>query len=131
MRAGYESPTFSDKVVQNFETGVSAPANVNYKWSPSDSKDKNLWQDVEFNRYNQKLMDTTHFGNTPAHFTSNEQGTQIVHAPSNSGLQIITPASTTITGMNSFLGTSEELNLIDGEDDIDMMREIISNKFLN
>jgi hypothetical protein len=131
MRAGYESPTFSDKVVQNFETGVSTPGNVNYKWGPSDSKDKNLWQDVEYNRYNQKLMDTSHFANTPAHFTTNEQGTQIVHAPSNSGLQIITPASTTITGMNSFLGTSEELNLIDGEDDIDMMREIISNKFLN
>ena len=61
MRAGYESPTFSDKVVQNFETGVSAPANVNYKWSPSDSKDSHLWQDVEFNRYNQKLMDQVLF----------------------------------------------------------------------
>ena len=136
MRAGYESPTFSDKVVQNFETGVSTPGNVNYKWGPSDSKDKNLWQDVEYNRYNQKLMDTTHFGNTPAHFTTNDGGqTNIVHAPSNHGLQIITPASTTITGLNAFIGTAEEIDLIDGDDvdaispDVDMA-EIISNKFL-
>ena len=114
MRAGYESPTFSDKVVQNFETGVSAPANVNYKWSPSDSKDAGLWQDVEFNRYNQKLMDTSHFANTPAYFTTNDGGnTNIVHAPSNSGLQIITPASTTITGLNAFIETNSEENFIE------------------
>ena len=114
MRAGYESPTFSDKVVQNFETGVSTPGNVNYKWSPSDSKDGKLWQDVEYNRYNQKLMDTTQFANTPAHFTTNDGGqTNIVHAPSGSGLQIITPASTTITGLNAFIETNEEENLLE------------------
>ena len=109
MRAGYESPTFSDKIIQNFETGASAPANVNYKWAPSDSKDANLWQDVEFNRYNQKLMDTTHFANTPAYFTTNDGGlTNIAHAPSGSGLQIISPASTTITGMGAFIETEED-----------------------
>jgi hypothetical protein len=132
MRAGYESPTFSDKVVQNFETGVSAPANVNYKWSPSDSKDSHLWQDVEFNRYNQKLMDTSHFGNTPAHFTTNDGGmTNIVHAPSDHGLQIISPASTTITGLNSFLETKEEENLFDFDgDDVDAISSDVDMKEL-
>ena len=114
MRAGYESPTFSDKVIQNFDTGVATPANVNYKWGPSNSKDGKLWQDVEYNRYNQKLMDTTQFANTPAHFTTNDGGmTNIVHAPSNSGLQIISPATTTITGLNSFIETREEEYLLE------------------
>lgn len=56
-------------------------------------------------------MDTTHFANTPARFETNDGGqTNIVHAPSGHGLQIITPASTTITGLNSFLAIKEEEN---------------------
>ena len=67
-------------------------------------------------------MDTQQFANTPAHFTTNDGGlTNIVHAPSNSGLQIISPATTTITGLNSFIETEEEENLFD---------ENISNNFL-
>jgi hypothetical protein len=59
-------------------------------------------------------MDTTQFSNTPAHFTTNDGGmTNIVHAPSNSGLQIISPATTTITGLNSFIENEEEENLSD------------------
>lgn len=63
-------------------------------------------------------MDTTHFANTPAYFTTNDGGaTNIVHAPSNHGLQIISPASTTITGLNAFIETDEEVeNLVEGED---------------
>jgi hypothetical protein len=82
-------------------------------------------------------MDTSHFANTPAYFTTNDGGlTNIAHAPSGSGLQIISPASTTITGMNSFLGTSEEINLLDGDDidaissDIDMNDLLEKNKFI-
>jgi hypothetical protein len=58
-------------------------------------------------------MDNSHFANTPAYFKTNDGGlTNIVHAPSGSGLQIISPASTTITGMNSFIETNEDENLL-------------------
>lgn len=74
-------------------------------------------------------MDTHQF-NTPAYFTTNDGGmTNIVHAPSNSGLQIISPAATTITGMNSFLGTEELDYLING-DDIDAISPDIDMKEL-
>ena len=82
-------------------------------------------------------MDTTQFANTPAHFTTNDGGmTNIVHAPSNSGLQIISPATTTITGLNSFIGTGEEEYLFDGDDvdaiasDVDMKDLLERNNFL-
>jgi hypothetical protein len=67
-------------------------------------------------------MDNSHFANTPAYFTTNDGGlTNIVHAPSGSGLQIISPASTTITGINSFIETNEE----------EKLQENRSNKFLS
>ena len=81
-------------------------------------------------------MDTTHFANTPAHFSSNDGGmTNIVHAPSGHGLQIISPASTTITGLNSFLGTAEDVDLIDDDvdaisPDVDMRELLRRNNFL-
>jgi hypothetical protein len=115
IKAGYENPTFSDKIIEKYDTGVSAPANVNYKWEPSNSRDEHMWQDVEYNRYNQRLLDSKQFMNTPAHFTTNDGGnTNIVHAPSNSGLQIISPASTTISALNSFIETDSE-NLEENE----------------
>jgi len=67
-------------------------------------------------------MDNTHFANTPAYFTTNDGGaTNIVHAPSDSGLQIISPATTTVTGISSYIETDKEENLLE---------ENISRKFL-
>lgn len=61
-------------------------------------------------------MDTTTF-NTQAYFTSSE-GTNIVHAPSNSGLQVISPAKTTISSVSSqFLDMEAEDFLV--SDDVD------------
>jgi hypothetical protein len=113
MRAGFETPTFSEKIIQNYDTSTMAPSNVNFRYTPIDSKDGKLWQDVEYNRYISKLMDTSHFGNTQAYFTTNDGGmTNIVHAPSGSGLQIISPAKTTISGISSYIETENEGDLL-------------------
>jgi hypothetical protein len=45
-------------------------------------------------------MDTQRYV-TPAHFTMNESGNTVVHAPSDHGLQIISPARTTISSVNT------------------------------
>jgi hypothetical protein len=48
--------------------------------------------------YNNPLMDTTRF-NTPASFSFSQDGNPIVNASSNSDMQIIAPASTTISSL--------------------------------
>jgi len=48
--------------------------------------------------YNNPLMDTTRF-NTPASFSYSQDGNPIGNAPSNSDMQIIEPASTTISSL--------------------------------
>jgi len=45
---GFESPTFSSKVVENRPTPVDHPATVNYLWQQGDPRDANLWQNVEY-----------------------------------------------------------------------------------
>jgi hypothetical protein len=62
------------------------------------------------------MLDTTRYS-TPAHFTISETGNTIVHAPSDSGLQIITPATTTISSSNTFL-----------EEDVDMLDDLDVNE---
>jgi hypothetical protein len=100
---------------------VAKPANVNFRWSPTDSRDANLWQDVEFNRYNNRLLDTSRYS-TPAHFTTNDGFTNIVHAPSNHGLQIISPATTTVSSFSGgqFLDIEDENYLFPKDQDVDL-----------
>lgn len=59
---------------------------------------------------------------TPAHFTINEVGTTVVHAPSDHGLQITTPTATTMTSSNTFL---------DLEDTVEMNEESFSDDSLD
>jgi hypothetical protein len=48
IQNGFESPKFTLKVFEGAPTPVSAPANVNFLWQPTDPRDQNLWQNVEF-----------------------------------------------------------------------------------
>lgn len=86
---------------------------MNFNWQPSSSLDANLWQNVEYNRYNNRLLDTSQF-NTPAYFTS-EDGANIIHAPSNSGMQIISPARSTVSSFpfSQFLDLENQNFLFD------------------
>ncbi len=46
--SGYENPKFINKIVEEFKTPVSKPANVNYNWSPVNNLDAGIWQNVEY-----------------------------------------------------------------------------------
>ena len=93
---GYENPTYTTNIFAKHPTGVSVAATQGYLWKPNDPTDANLWQNVEYNKYQNQLLDTSRYS-TPAHFTVTEVGTSIVHAPSNSELTIVTRLPQTIT----------------------------------
>ena len=93
---GYENPTYTTNIFAKHPTGVSVAATQGYLWKPNDPTDANLWQNVEYNKYQNQLLDTSRYS-TPAHFTVTEVGTPIVHAPSNSELTIVTRVPQTIT----------------------------------
>jgi hypothetical protein len=48
INAGFETPTTSNKVIEDKSTPVAAPANINYLWKPTDMRDQKLWTNVEF-----------------------------------------------------------------------------------
>lgn len=84
--------------------------------------DHKVWQDVEYARYNNRLLDTSRY-NTPAQFVSND-GTNIIHAPSNAGMQIISPAKTTISTMSQqFLDLEDENYLFPEVDEAELASE--------
>lgn len=93
---GYENPTYTTNIFAKHPIGVSVAATQGYLWKPNDPTDANLWQNVEYNKYQNQILDTSRYS-TPAHFTVTEVGTPIVHAPSNSGLTIVTRVPQTIT----------------------------------
>jgi len=84
---GYEEPSYSSSVINKMPVGVTTPNKVlSYNWSGAN-KDAGFWQNVEYNRYgyepDQQFL-------TPAKFTVDEFGSAKVHAPQDSGLEIIT-----------------------------------------
>jgi hypothetical protein len=48
MENGFESPSYTSKVVENLPTPISAPATSNYLWNSNDPRDAGLWQNVEY-----------------------------------------------------------------------------------
>ena len=58
------------------------------------------------------MLDVSRY-QTPAKFTMNESGNTVVHAPSDSGLQIITPTSVTISSAPAFLDLEDDNVLLD------------------
>jgi hypothetical protein len=104
------TPRYDTKVVaSNVSVGVSAPSSVTYNWKPHDPRDANLWQNVEYNRYGNRLLDTSKY-QAPAFFTQNNYGNTVVHGPANHGIQIISPTTTTLTSGVSFLELQGLLN---------------------
>jgi len=106
LNAGFESPKTISQIVSETATNVGRPASMNYNWNPIDPSQSNLWQNVEFNKYNNRLMDTTRYI-TPAKFERNMFGNIVVHAPSDSGQMITTPAKTVMTTRSGFLSIDE------------------------
>ena len=116
LNAGFESPKTISQIINPSNTIVGRPANHNYNWNPTDPSDSNLWQNVEFNMYNNRMLDTTRYV-TPAKFERNMFGNIIVHAPSDSASMITTPAKTVIGTRSSFLSTDEADELTENEID--------------
>lgn len=103
LNSGFETPKTITSVISDKVTRVDKPANLNFFNSAVDPKQEGFWSNVEYNRYNNRLLDT-HRYYTPARFEKNMFGDVIVHAPSDSKMQITTPAAmTVISESSSFL----------------------------
>lgn len=107
LNAGFESPKTISPIVEDKVTRVDRAATQDYLWKPTDPRESKFWSNVEFNKYNNRLLDTRRYS-TPAKFEKNMFGNIIVHAPSDSKLMITTPAKSLITTQSSFLSVDEE-----------------------
>lgn len=114
---GFESPKFTNQVFTDKPVATIAPGGYNYLWKSEHDRDQNIYQNVEFNRYNNRLMDTTRYA-TPAHFTMDNFGKTVVHAPSDQNMQIFTPVPMTMSSGN-FLDIEDQENFLQDEQDDD------------
>lgn len=113
LSSGFETPRFVNKVFENRPVQTISPGGVNYLWKSENQLDQNIYQNVEFNRYNNRLLDTTRY-NTPAHYTMDTTGNTVVHAPSNAGMHIFSPVTTTMSSVGgTFLDLEENDYLAD------------------
>lgn len=48
INSGFETPAFVSNIFENKPTKIDTPASFNQLWQPSDPKQQNLWQNVEF-----------------------------------------------------------------------------------
>lgn len=96
LNSGFETPKTITEVISDKVTRVDKPANLNFFNTAEDTKTQGgYWSNVEYNRYNNRLLDTHRYF-TPAKFEKNVFGDVIVHAPSDSAMQITTPAAMTV-----------------------------------
>ncbi len=95
---------------------------VQYKWAPPVPGDQNLWQNVEYHRYGNNLMEA-HQYITPAKFTMNEFGQTVAHAPVGSSLQMVTQVPQ-IQSIN-FLDIEDKSTMEDKE------KESVFNNFVS
>lgn len=122
INAGFESPKTISQIIGDTPTRVDKAALTDYRWKPTDPRNNDsFWQNVEYNKYNNRLLDT-HRYYTPAKFEKNMFGNIIVHAPSNSNMEITTPARNVLStqSMSGFLSVDESENFI-SEDEIDAL----------
>lgn len=112
INKGFETPVYNSQIISQSRTEVKLPGNgIDYKWTPSNSKDDSkFWSNVEFNKFGNG-MDTTEF-RTPARLEAKGGNTVIVHAPSDSDLRMITRPDLTLSGVSEFLQTDEEEKLM-------------------
>lgn len=105
LNAGFESPKTITPIIPDKETRVVKAANAAHLWRPIDPTEKNFWADVEFNKYNNRLLDVSRYY-TQAKFEKNMFGNIIVHAPSDSNLMITSPAK--VISHSGFLSVDEK-----------------------
>ena len=112
LNSGFETPIFNSQVIKKSETEVKLPGEgISYKWKPSNGKDDSkFWSNVEYNKYGNG-MDTSQF-RTPARLESKGDNTVVVHAPSDSGLRMITRPDLTLSGVSEFLQTEQKEELL-------------------
>lgn len=115
LNAGFETPKTISPVVGETPTRVDKMALQEFLWRPTDPRENTLWQNVEYNKYNNRLLDTHRYF-TPARFEKNEFSNVVVHAPSNSDMLITTPSRTTIGTVSTFLSVDESEKMVDQED---------------
>jgi len=120
LNAGFESPTTTSQVVANKAVRVDRAARMDYDWMEKKPNDEGFWENVEYNRYNNRLLDTTRYI-TPAKFEKNMFGNIIVHAPSDSRMKITTPVHNLFTTQSTgFLSVDESQDEIT-EEELDAM----------
>jgi hypothetical protein len=105
LNAGFETPKIVTNVIDSHATQVTSNMNVDYNWKPTDSRDSKLWQNVEMNKYGNNFYES-HTFETPAKYVV-EDGTTIIHAPSNSELRIV--KSTPTISNFGFLELTEDI----------------------
>lgn len=109
LNAGFETPKTITQIVNDKSVKVGRAAIMAYPWVSTLPTENKFWENVEFNRYNNRLLDTSRYV-TPAKFEKNMFGNIIVHAPSDSDLKITTPAHNILTTQTNigFLSVDEE-----------------------
>jgi len=114
INAGYEAPKITSNIIENYETAVSQPVKEEHLWRPLDGSERNMWQNVEFNKYGNNIEEI-HEYTTPAHFELDSLGGVVAHAPSDSPLRIHsnTPTIQVSSGDNfsGFLDVEDEYDL--------------------
>lgn len=113
LNSGFESPKTISNIIKPTPTRVDRAAVQEYFWHPTDPRNTDIWKNPEFNRWNNRLLDTRRYF-TPARFHHSETGQVMVEAPSNSALSITTPTMSQYQSGPSFL--EEEVDESDVDD---------------
>lgn len=48
INSGFESPSFTTKVMENHPIKIESPHVINQLWQPQDPRQNDLWQNVEY-----------------------------------------------------------------------------------
>jgi hypothetical protein len=48
INSGFESPSFTTKIMENHPIKIDSPHSINQLWQPQDPRQNDLWQNVEF-----------------------------------------------------------------------------------
>jgi hypothetical protein len=127
--AGFETPSFTSKVISSQPIGITTPnSSVQYKWAPNVPGDKNLWENVEYHRYGNNIMESHQYV-TPATFTVNQFGSAVAHAPVGSSIQMITKVPQ-IQSIN-FLDLEDKSTVQETSTEIKSDQDSVFNNFLS
>jgi len=124
LEKGFETPKIIEGIIADKTTKVAAPMDVNSLWKGTDYQDQHLWENVEFNRFNNP-QEMKVF-QTPARYRYDGFGSRIVTAPSNSRMMI--EATTPTIFKNSYFSVAEDYAVEDFASDFDVPEMMTSSK---